>query len=384
MGLVVQKTKGFIYYDHFENVSIDSRWEILPTNAFNRFQTGVLPSNLKIKKGNTPAYIFFTELTNIKEFVLDIKCSFNPVAGIDRSGIIVFAHYDDFITLEQYFDEDTGELQSYPYIRLIRDYNTYYAYYSLDGLVWNLIGTQDFDRLAPKIGLYIKGANGSDFDVDWVKIYRTQKITVNNLQPGIKLDLYNENDEVVETKVCRSTDTQVRFDLFAREYPFKGKFRLTIENQISSLNYSQLQEYWGGDVFSFEPNLDLYYENDTQQVINLMENYEEFLGFMTSASIGFKQIKLYIRNNFFAGYFNNVVIKFTAYNNTDHYSRLVTLAKDNNGVPDTFTDEITYSAIAHGEERSFYLKLIRENDPAKMFTTKELFFGLAVTSVFEY
>ena len=227
MALVVQKTMGFIYFDEFLNTSLDSRWEILPTNASSRFVTST-PGKLSIRHGNVPAYTFFSELTTTMQFVIDVKCTYNPTTDDDRAGIIVFAHYDDYITLEQFYDVATHTSQAHNFIRLIRDYNTYYAYYSDDGIVWNVIGSQDFDRLAPKIGLYIKGTNGSNFDVDYVKIYKTPKITINNLTPGIKVELFKDDDTLIETKICRSTDTEVKFDVFGYEYPIYGKFKITI------------------------------------------------------------------------------------------------------------------------------------------------------------
>lgn len=382
MGVAVLRKSGFIKEEHFNDTTLSTDWEVIP-NDYSRISLTDVVGSLRLKHGTTTLYAFLSFLTDTDQFIMDIKNNYNPLTEGDVGGVVVYAGEDDALFLEELFDPIKGTIDSYPWIRLERDYNNYYAYWSIDGISWNLIGTHDFDRLAPKIGLFLDGSTGEYMDIDYLRITTGRYVTVENLTGGVIVKLIDSTGTEVDRKVCRTGSSKVSFDLKDKPIPFNGRFEISVDEGTTWFSStSELHSMWGGDVYSFEITPIIYFYNeDTSLWVQLDSSIEEFLGYLSPDNINYREIKMKAVNQM-QGKFSNVTITLSQYNGTDQYLRLVSLANDAGGVAGTYNSSITISEIVAGGEVQFWLKCNRESDPTK-FTT-ELFFGLDVAASYIY
>lgn len=152
MGVARLKESGRIYEDAFVSSNLDSKWEVLPNDA-TRYEAG--SGSLVLKHGQDPLYMFYKSLTDMKQFVMDVKNSYNPDTEGCYGGIIVFVDEHNYMEIEEFLDVSlpTPLLKTYPWIRLIRDYNYYTAYWSDDGLIWNIIGSVELGELLKLVSI---------------------------------------------------------------------------------------------------------------------------------------------------------------------------------------------------------------------------------------
>lgn len=368
MGVATLKASGLIYDDSFTAGPLDDRWEVLPNDS-TRYE---VIGGLRLKHGADPLFMFFKPLTTEKQFVLDIQNNYNPLTDGDFGGIAVYANDTDYILLEEYFDSTKGTTQAYPWLRLVRDYNTYTAYWSADGVIWNLIDTQEFDRVSPKIGLFLMGATGEVMDLSRVRILKSTMVTVDNLAPGTQVAFKDSTGTVLATRTCRADYTSVRFDMSNLSQPFTGRF--TVTNPDSTVyETNETFPIRGGDIYTFEVSLDLYFINGDGVEKLLSKNLEEFLG--NVGGVPSTDFKMVLRG---VGVFKNVRVDLEQYKGTDHFTRLADIATDVGGSPGIYGQTITFSQISTAT--SFWIKLFRETDPSKF--TPEVFFGIKVYSQF--
>ncbi|MFF2480266.1 hypothetical protein [Paenibacillus sp. NPDC058071] len=367
MGVVSLLKQGLIYEDTFAASPLDGRWEVLPNDS-TRLE---LANGLKLKHGASPMFLFFEPLTAIKQFVLDIQNDYNPTEDGDVGGIAVYSDEQDYIFLEEYFNSAQGISQTYPWLRLIRDYNTYSAYWSEDGRDWKLIGIQEFDRLSPKIGLFLQGDSGEELLVNRMRVIQSTKVEVGGLVPGAVVKLKDAVGTEIQSRTCKTSESNVRFDMTHLPLPFEGILSIT-DGSGQTYSTSPLS-IWGGDSYRFEMTLDLYFIDESGSEKLLSKYAEEFLGAVNNGA--FAERQLVLRGE---GSFEDVFVELEAHNGTDHFSRLVELAPDTNGSAGNYGSSVLIGDVA--DEARLWVKLSRENDPAK-FTT-DIFFGLIVYSKF--
>lgn len=371
MGVVTKLKSGFIYESNFSG-SLDSNWETSPNDP-SRLQ--IEEGNLRLKSGGTPFYLFFASLTNEKEFVIDVKNIYNPT-GDGVGGLIVYANQDDFIALEEYYDAEKGIVNTYPWIRVVRNHNTYSGYWSKDGKEWFLVGTHNFGNLTPKIGLFIDG-EGEDLIVEYVRIFRSPYITVLNPPPSTHLKLVGE-EGLLDAKVCLEHYPKLIFQVSRYGIPFEGKF--VWDDSGNTIESEVLREIWGGDEFRFQISLDLYYTNKDNEFVRIDANQEEFLGYLNSlqSSLGtveYRDIPITVRNPH-QGNFKNVVISLVEYRGKDHYKRFAELSLDGK----KFSKEIIIGDVLSNSDKVFYLRIKRATDLDT--AVSEVYFGLNISSGF--
>lgn len=363
MGVVTLQRQGLIYEDDFSS-SLDARWEAIPNDS-SRYEVS---GSLRLIHGADPVFLFFDPLTAEKQFVLDIKNNYNPSEDGDFGGIAVYANDTDYILLEEYFDSVAGTTKSYPWLRLVRDYNTYTGYWSEDGSTWNLIDTQEFDRVSPKIGVFLMGAAGVDLIVERVRIFRSTRVQVDNLEAGAKVELKDAAGAVVDTKICRTGQSSVQLNTASLPQPFTGRVSVTGTN-LTVYNSTYDFTLWGGDQYSFEVTLDLYFLDDTVEK-PLLKNIEEYLGYVNATPS--RETQMILRGN---GTFKNVTVDLEAYEGDD-YQRLVDIAPDVSGAAGTYSKWLNLGTITN--EARFWIKLSRETDPTRF--KSDVHFGIKVHS----
>lgn len=367
MGVVTLQKQGLIYEDSFSASSLDARWEAVPNDSTRYEVTG----SLRLKHGADPVFLFFGDLTAEKQFVMDIKNNYNPATDGDFGGIAVYANDTDYILLEEYFDTVTGTVKTYPWLRLVRNYNTYTGYWSEDGVRWNLIDTQEFDRVSPKIGLFLMGATGEDLIIEQVHIFRSTKVAVGNLEAGTRVDLKDAAGVIVETKVCRTESSSVQLNIASLAQPFTGRITITGTDNIP---YDSPYEFsiWGGDEYKYELSLDLYFVDEGVEKL-LHKNFEEFLGYVNGTVA--REIQMILRGD---GTYKDISVELESYQGSNDYLRLIKIAPDSNGSPGLYGSSVMFPTFIN--EKRFWAKLTRETDPT-LFKS-EINFGIRVFSKF--
>ncbi|WP_426455487.1 hypothetical protein ACP26L_36310 (plasmid) [Paenibacillus sp. S-38] len=382
MGIVALQQRGLIYQDDFSNPQLDNRWELAP-NDTTRISLTEAAGVLRVKSGVTPARLFFTPLTDLKEFVLDMRNSFNPAAEGEAGGLIVYSDDSDYMAMEEYFDAAEGTAATYPWVRIKRDHNVYSAYWSGDGNVWNIEGTAGFDAAVPKIGMYLGSTSGAPLDVEEIRIFSSTHITVSNVIAGCKVTLKDGSGQTLSSQVCRYGQTEVKIDASALPQPVQGSFTVELANG-QLYESTEVLTIWGGDKYSFEPNVDLYFIDESGVERALSENVEEFLGVMNTGMLNYRNIQMIARNHMTSGIIENVKLRLISYMMTDQYQRLVSLAVDSSGTMGPLSDEIALSAVPAGGEQRFWLQVRRETSANLTGNPpRDAYFGIDVFSTYK-
>ncbi|MGN7413716.1 hypothetical protein [Paenibacillus sp. SAF-068] len=356
MGVARLKESGRIYEDAFASSNLDSKWEVLPNDA-TRYEAG--SGSLVLKHGQDPLYMFYKPLTDMKQFVMDVKNNYNPDTEGCYGGVIVLIDEHNYMEIEEFLDVSLPMplLKTYPWIRLIRDYNYYTAYWSDDGAMWNIIGSVELVG-APKIGLYLKGEGDHPMHVQYIRINKGTSIAVDNLIKGTVVDLIDQNGVVLESRVCRSEETVVHFNMDRYPYPFEGNFgiKLPDENRFQAMDSIKLYK---GDLMYFEVTPDLYYKESNPETgedfdVLLYPNTDRFLGYLTAGGSATQEVRMFAKNPMISGDFKNVTFALTS--GTDK----VQIAPDVEGIPGSFSHSITAFTILPGASYRFWLRMERE------------------------
>ncbi|WMT39278.1 hypothetical protein RE628_17655 [Paenibacillus sp. D2_2] len=376
MGVTRLKESGRIYEDDFNNPSLDPKWEVLPDDS-TRYE--VSGGNLVLKHGAPTLYMFLKPLTAEKAFVMDVKNSYNPDTEGCYGGIVVFIDEHNYMEIEEFLDTSlpTPLLKTYPWIRLVRDYNYYSAYWSDDGAVWNLIGSVELSG-TPKIGLYLRGDGDHPMVVEYIRINKGTNVTVDNLTKGTIVDLIDSNGMVIESRVCKNQETLVSFNLDKYPYPFLGNFGvgLTDGNRYQAMDTMKVYK---GDHLYFEVTPDLYYKESNPDTgsyfdVLLMPNTDRFLGYLTAGGAAIQEVQMFAKNPMMMGDFKNVTFALTA--GTDK----VQLAPDVGGVPGVYSYSITAFKIEPGQSYKFWLRMAREESEDRY--TSQVKFSLKMYSTY--
>ncbi|ATO48573.1 hypothetical protein P4V86_03425 [Brevibacillus laterosporus] len=376
MGVARLVESGRIYEDNFTNSTLDPKWEVL-LNDPTRYE--VSGGNLVLKHGASTLYMFLKPLTDEKQFVMDVKNSYNPDTGGCYGGIVVFIDEHNYMEIEEFLDASLPEplLKTYPWIRLVRDYNYYTAYWSEDGFTWNIIGLVELGG-APKIGLYLRGDGDHPMTVEYIRVNKGTSVTVDNLTKGTVVDLIDSNGVVLESRVCRSEETSVSFDMDKYPYPFLGNFGvgLTDGNRYQAMDTVKLYK---GDLLYFEVTPDLYYKESNPETdgyfdILLYPNTDRFLGYLTAGGAATQEVQMFAKNPMMMGDFKDVTFALTAGTNK------VQIAPDVGGVPGSYSYSITAFKIAPGESYKFWLRMAREESQDRY--TSQVKFSLKMYSTY--
>lgn len=365
MSVVSKIKSGFIYESDFSSLSTE--WEL---SDFNRV---LLNGGLHLKSGDTPFFMYFNKLTTEKQFVLDVKNIYNPTKVGEVGGILVYADEDNFIALEEYYDPIKGVVNTYPWLRLVRDYNVYSGYWSNDGKQWELVGTHNFGELSPKIGLFLDGRE-EDMLIEYIRIFRSIYITVHNPPPRSELQLVGE-DGLLKSMICPVHYPKIAFPISSYGIPFDGKFKWKSEDG-QEVETEFFRNLWGGDEFKFQVSLDLYYKQGVE-FKQVDANEEEFLGHINtfnSDDLNKRRILMKVKNPHNYSFYN-VGVDVSPYKDFKDYSEYVSLSTDEGG---EYSESINLGTIEPLSEKYFWVEVKRAKEVD--IGIAEVYFSLKVNS----
>lgn len=395
VGVVNLIDHGRVYEDDFNTPSLNRNWEVLPSDPSRYSLEG---GKLRLFNRGEPLYMFYEPLTTIKRFVMDIKNTYNPTVEGEVGGVVVMADENNMIHIEEYLDTSlpTPTLRTYPWIRLIRNYDVYSAYWSEDGKEWYFLGSRSLGHDYPKIGLFIEGASDQDtaqsMDIEYIRINTSNEVTVANLYYNTKVELVDYEGNVLETRICSYGDTEVSFNLDRYDYPFQGNFVITLPDgnrfQPNLGEYKNQLKIYKGDLYYFELVVDLYYEeiddSDPSNITTfehyLFPNMERFLGYMKSGGEPHMYIKMIARNSFTDGTFRNVRIQLVPHGDEDDLKK-VRLAPDVGGVPGAWSDNIMIIELPPNSDYIFWARLDRQEETENRYDSM-FAFGFNVSSTY--
>lgn len=88
--------------------------------------------------------------------------------------------------------------------------------------------------------------------VDNIKVFKSYEITVNNLQPGQKVELYDSLGVLKSFSTVSTGQTSVILDVESLAFPFTGYFKVYSSSGTLLYQSPTLTEIWGGDTYKFE------------------------------------------------------------------------------------------------------------------------------------
>lgn len=354
MGVVSLVSSGLILEDTFS--SLGHRWEVVP-NDLSRWSA---EGELVLTGGEVPIFVFLNELTDLPYFVFDIKNRFVPQDVSTTGGIVVYGDKDNYLMLEEYFEEG----KDYPWLRLVRNGTRFAGYWSEDGNVWHFISAHDLGFIHPKIGIFLDSPT-TTMVVEKARVYRSQNLIIKNVAEGTRVELV-AGVEVLKSGVCRRGRADVVIDTNGLNLPLEGRFEVIIPD---GTRYSSTQtlNISAGDEYLFNPSLDLYYEDGGEEVY-VGQDAENFFGYITS-STGKRDTKMILRNNLTQGRVDNVTVRIEEL-------PYVYLSYELGGTPES---ELHLGSVAANEELVFYLTITRPD-----LAYSNLGFSLEVTGDVEY
>lgn len=380
MGILRKQQTGLIYEDHFSESNLHLGWEVLSDDP-DRYS--IEKGALELKHGDSPLYMFFSALTGIEEFVMDIQNEYNPTTSSDTGGIIVYVDDDNVVKLEEYFDSEKGIARTYPWIRLVRSFHVYSAYWSEDGKIWRFIGNQEVISSVPKIGLFLEtGSEGEPLIINYIRIQRGSRVTIDNLKQDYQVQLRDASNKLLENKVCKYGNTAVSFDLQRYGYPLLGSFSVVLPEN----NRFETSDQWnvfGGDTYYFEPRVDIYYREFTNTGeyidVRLQDNQERFLGYMSSGQSVTENVLFIAKNTLKNGVFQNVHFELSPYRG-NQYKDAVRLAPDVSGEPGAWSLQVNATEITP-EQPFYFWARVERLDTATNYEA-QVTFGIKVSSTY--
>ncbi|MCR8843922.1 hypothetical protein NQ117_09500 [Paenibacillus sp. SC116] len=378
MSILALKKKGYLFSDNFDKNTLDPAWELEPNQA-SRYTLDPVKGTIHLLHG-TPSnlYLWLKQLTTEKQFVLDVRQGFIPQDVNHDAGIIVHDHQDNHLLL-RVFQEGNVTSLSYPWLRIERDYNTYYAYHSQDGVQWSVVGAESFDDTAPLIGLYVNGAQGPGMEIEEVRVYLSRSVIVTGLTEGTKVELLDKAGIPLAVRVCTYGQASVAFDLSLYGMEVEGAVSIVLP-QAQQPIVEKVRTIQAGDVYTLQVLPDMYMTDTQGQEHLLDEHLQNFLGYMSTGSQTYREAQIVVKNPL-SGSFSGLKIQTADYKQTGQYRRLIQIAPDNNGVPGIYGTTVSMSGkLAAGGTYKYWIRLEREMDPN--LATGEVFFGLDMQAVY--
>lgn len=393
MSIVQKVSSGLVYYDNFQGGFLNPLWNIVPTTTVTsgtRYSLTDIPGALRLKCDDLPTYGFLQSLSDNTDFVLDIRNNYQPINQGDQAGLLVYSSESDSISVDQYYDGETAT--QYPYLRLIRTFNDYEAYASLDGTIWQALGRQTYWNSSPQIGVYLQAGlsqstpatpiDSQPMDLYEVKVYNGTKVTVTNLVAGMVVELVDTNGNRLAWGNCLTGKSYAEIDVSSLPMPFLAGVNIYgSDGSKMTSNLSSPITFWGGDTYKFSISPDVYWLEENSSVDKLDEDTETFLGYINGGSSTYSYRKLMVQNNT-TGTFSNLNLALQEYNNTNDYLTMASIALDDGtGNPETFTDTLSVPTLESGQSFVLWVKIMRDNSG---IPKDQAFFQVQIESTYSY
>ncbi len=337
---------GLIYSNEFTDTTLDNAWTVSPNN-YERYSLTDRVSYLRLKHGLAPVYL----LQNIPtgDYVFECSIDYNPTNSDDRGGLVLFRNETQKAGLFKYYQDDNNA--NWKYLRLVRKGDVYEGYASLDGQEWTLYGSI-LDFGAQKVGFVLEGTdtvNTQPLDIKSVKIYRSNKIFLHNLEPGVQCELYDEEGNRLSYSVVEKAKACGELDVSHLSFPLSGYFKLLASDGTLLQQTDLFEDLCGGDAFWYGSPFIISIDDNAIKL-----DGENYLGHFTSDKI-LMRANLY---NSSVQTANNVHIFIRSHQNRFGWT-WVKLAKNINGAPGEFADRISYDVVPGKTTADFWIEIIR-------------------------
>lgn len=347
----IRLVKGEIFFDDFNSAELDPRWTLLP-NLPERISLVERPGYLKIFHGVPDIMVLMDESDN---YILDVKNDYIPLTSLVQSGIIVFRELDQSLEVLEYYDAERSEYYVYEYIRLIKSGNLYTVYgRNTQQDSWELVASLEFQS-AGKVGLICKGpsvAGSSHYNVDFVKMYKSNELQLLNVPVGYRVDICREyTNEVIFSR--RVTSPYNGASLVLDEIPNVRAYFKIFDESYNEVHTSAIFDMCGGDVYYYGSTLNVYVNEQSMRL-----DTEYFLGYYQSNKIDFT-IRL---QNPHEVPFNNVTIEAIPYEDDQIGYSLVKFSSVENDLSENYTATLTISQIEGSGSTTIYGRVFRSSE----------------------
>jgi hypothetical protein len=279
--MLIRISKGEIFFDEFNSGVLDNKWTLIPNDSL-RYSVDELPNYLKMFHG-TPDFMLLLDEPDTK-YVMDIKNNYIPLSGAVQAGIIVFRELNNSLEILEYYDVSKDESFVYEYMRLSRN-GQIYTVYAKNVITdpWEMLASVQYEG-AGKIGLIVKGPNvsgASEFEVDYVRIYKSQDFQIVNLPLNYKVEVYRQDGSIVDARRVTDEYNGVSFS-FDDIPPVNYRIKIFNSNDIL-IHEAGSVEVCGGDVYLYGPSLQINIDGE-----NLYQDKDFMLGYFKTGIVDFE------------------------------------------------------------------------------------------------
>lgn len=208
-----------------------------------------------------------------KEADMIANFSFEP-GDNDEAGFSIYLN--DRNNLNVTVKKHDSSLAKHSWLKVEKRNDDYFAYSAIADNQWNLIGKERTD-FGGHMGIFVNSKE-NQFKLNSLYVYKTNTVTVNGLDPGMKVELLTPTAIVLGSGI--SEVNSVHLDFSGITFPLTGIFRIfdADNNLISQALY---QDIFGGDVYSKSEPIDLYLNE--QQITTRNSN----LGFLSGSQMNY-------------------------------------------------------------------------------------------------
>lgn len=348
---------GLIFDDGFD--TLDTRWVVSPSDSYVYDDLGK-----QIRLDHNPTDRSTNALFSIPqeedELLLQVHADYTPTHLGDEGGIVIWKNALEKVEFLE--SEDSTQAGEYSVWRAIKRQNLW-TFFAERGNAWEL-----FDSticIDPTMaGVVLKGVPRDGYvplAIDRVILCRGSHISVGNINSKYKVELLNENLEVVNTQVV--PDGFSGIDVELPTIPFRGKLRIY---DLKDGEYEMIDEQvefadmYGGDLFLRGTDLKVIWKGK-----ELSEVTPTHLGAMKNDEI---EQKMTVLNDTTGNVAENVTISVAIYSEQFGWE-WCDLALDQGGVPGEYADTIIpVGTLFAGDSRDFWVKITKQPlvDPEKI------------------
>lgn len=349
MGLY-KKQDGLVFDDDF-SIQHD-RWTFSPSNLCS-----VEGGQLHVIHTEYETTALF-DLPNRPNLLIEASADYVPALDGDEGGILVWRSAINRLDfLESVYTTD-GEYAMWRAKKVGSDW----FFYAKKNGVWEFIDNAPIAGV--KAGLVLKN-NGTGFinmAVDHVILCEGDYFIVSNIDDRFSLEIYDENNNLVDSYGVEANHNGI--EVYMDTIPFTGYLKLYKDGVLE--DESDLLTIYGGDVYAYGPNLDIYWNGSE------LDHFDPtYLGKLRNNELNIKMSV--VNNTEFDS--TGVSLAVKQYKQDTGFS-FVDVALDYDGTPGTFGDTVLIGDVAAGQSKDFWVKIVRTD--FDMFSLDPLYFTVDV------
>ncbi|WLR50021.1 hypothetical protein LC040_12080 [Bacillus tianshenii] len=324
-----RRETGLIVNDQFD--ILDSRWNI--SGQANATEN---PGYLRLMPSAGDTLALFN--LPVQDIALEFWADFVPVESVDRAGLIVWKDSETKIELLETLLTSGKSYDKYRAVRM--------------GLVWDFYGVtgdtveyiDSAELEAGKAGVILKSGSTIPFDVDRMVLCKGDKLYITNVLPGWNVELYDDSNSLVSSKLVEQSTTYVLFEI--PRLALSG--RIDVKDETNTLIGSIDSEFYGGDVYEYGTYLIV-----EQNGAELAPDTETDIGYMQNGKL---EVQMTLKNPSNVMTAQNIELMVQQYDSKFGY-QWADISSDVGGVPGTYSDTLAITSLVPGGEQMFWLKV---------------------------